>query len=280
MPQPYRVAFLGFSAFERSTLASCFRLAGARSPSYEQVAALADADLIVADADHAPSVQRVQAAGRIGDTVFIGAQPPEDAVAWMRRPIDPLNVTRELDAMLALATGVPPLPAPVSPDASAWSVSPAQAPAVLPAAPTPLPAAPTASALLIDDSPIALLYLQKCLGRYDLHIESTTSSSHAMLLLSRRDFDFAFIDVELGADSPLDGLALCQHVKRAHLQADAVHPVVMMVSAHHSELDRVRGTFAGCDAYLGKPLDEGQLERLLRRHGLKPRPQEAAVPAA
>ena len=32
-----------------------------------------------------------------------------------------------------------------------------------------------------------------------------------------------------------------------------------MVSAHASQTDRVRGSLAGCDAYLGKPLQPSDL---------------------
>ena len=52
-------------------------------------------------------------------------------------------------------------------------------------------------------------------------------------------------------------------------------PVVVMVSAHHSELDRVRGTLAGADAYFGKPADATALEHLLLRYGVKPPPAGA-----
>ena len=47
-------------------------------------------------------------------------------------------------------------------------------------------------------------------------------------------------------------------------------------------MDRVRGGLAGCDGYLGKPLDEVELQRMLLRHGLKPRAADlraAATPA-
>jgi hypothetical protein len=43
-----------------------------------------------------------------------------------------------------------------------------------------------------------------------------------------------------------------------------------MVAALHSELARARGALAGADAYLGKPLDEGALLRLLVQHGVTP----------
>jgi DNA-binding response OmpR family regulator len=65
-------------------------------------------------------------------------------------------------------------------------------------------------------------------------------------------------------------MALCQHLKRQHHHAgDGQAPLLAIVSAYHSEVDRARGTLAGADAYFGKPLDEAQLEAWLREHGIK-----------
>ena len=301
---------LGFSNFERTSLSSCFRLAAGRVPHYEQVTDPAQAELLVADADHAPSLQLVQVTERLADTVFIGAsQPPEDARAWMARPIDPLHVMRELDAMVGQRAAVQaptaaqpavalpvPLAASPGPSAPASPPAPPAAPAaasapvpphIPPHIPPPVapPASPPASrrarrhppaatpvrhALLVDDSAIALLFLQKCLQAFGLHITTAASSGRATLLMSQQRFDLIFIDVELGDDSPLDGLALCQQIRRHPVPAGDEAPVVVMVSAHHRELDRVRGTLAGCDAYLAKPLQQAELDKLLRRHGVEP----------
>ena len=64
MTTHYRIALLGFSPFERNTLGSCLRLASTREPRYDQVQMLTEADFVVADADHAPSVQLVLAVER------------------------------------------------------------------------------------------------------------------------------------------------------------------------------------------------------------------------
>lgn len=260
MSDTYRVALLGFSDFERSTLASYFRLAARRSPSYLLVPTGDESDFILADADHAPSVQLVLATDRLGQTVFVGSQAPAGAVAWMMRPIDPLHVMRELDAMrLPAVPGAAVEPAPASSTPSS-------------------PPAPAASALLVDDSPIALRFLASRLQPWGLAVETAGNSGKAIERLAQHNYDFVFLDVELGPDSELDGLALCQHIKRHHPLAGSM---LVMVSAHHSELDRVRGTLAGCDAYLGKPLQAAELERLLVRHGLKPPSAPAPVaPAA
>ncbi len=314
-PHDFHVAFLGFSEFERSALASYFRLAGNRVPHYGQVAALADADFLVADSDHAPSVQLAIATGRIEQTVFVGSHAPSGARAWLNRPIDAMHVMRELDAMVQMSTdfAVPTLSAPLAP-----FVSPPMAPAAPPRDPAPplasdddadidadidatvpgilsirpepvashwpapLPPppppkkrkvraplaadAPIPVALLVDDSTLALRFLETRLRPWGLRVDCAADSRHALELLEQRSYGFAFLDVELGEDSELDGLALCRHIKQSPA---AVGVTVFMVSAHHSELDRVRGSLAGCDGYLSKPLDEGELARLLLRHGLR-----------
>ncbi|HEY6352943.1 MAG TPA: response regulator, partial [Burkholderiaceae bacterium] len=82
-----------------------------------------------------------------------------------------------------------------------------------------------------------------------------THSDAALAQLEQHDFNYVFLDVELGPGSRLDGLALCRHIKRRTKRP----PVVAMVSAHASQTDRVRGSLAGCDAYLGKPLQPSDL---------------------
>lgn len=311
MSAPYLVALQGFSAFERSALGSYFRLASNRSPSYEQVESLAECQFVIADADHVGVVQAIVRAGRVGDAVFIGARAPDNAAAWMMRPIDPLHVIRELDAMVSARAVERASTASLGPTTAA-ARAPLRAP---PAGPTPTrrssdsgdpfahgaPAAASllrlaeaapqpgrdrrgTEALLVDDSEIALRFLETRLQRLGLHTQRATTSARALEVLSQRNFDFVFLDVELGSASELDGLALCQHIKRQHHPVGGGSvPVVVMVSAHHAEIDRVRGMLAGCDGYLAKPLDSGALLQLLAQHGVAQAAAagaSGAVPAA
>jgi CheY-like chemotaxis protein len=137
--------------------------------------------------------------------------------------------------------------------------------------------APVPRALLVDDSSLALRFLETRLHPWGLQVEQATNSQIALDMLAQRSYGFAFLDVELGEGSELDGLALCRHIKQSPASMGLT---VFMVSAHHSELDRVRGSLAGCDGYLSKPLDEAELARLLLRHGLQdPADQPADLPA-
>lgn len=353
----HRIALLGFSAFERSTLASYFRLASTREPRYEQVQALPQADFVVADGEHEASVRVVLAGERLPETVFVGARAPEGAIAWLQRPIDPMRVLRELDVlagrrMQPLPAQTPPVRAEVRaetrkrtiiqpvrpqrpvppeylllqprdsldltldlalPDAAEEAAAseavpvatlaaaevvpfpiiglrqPMQAarPAWLPvrvpasavaASPPPEPqraaAAAPSTALLVDDSDVALRSLQRKLAPFGLVTDCASHSAAAIERLARRRYDFVFLDLELGDGAQLEGLDLCQRIKRDRADAN-----VVVVTAHHTELDRVRGALAGCDGFLGKPLDEEELALYLARYGVRAAANAGCVPS-
>ncbi len=370
-PLPARIAFLGFSDFERTALASYFRLASERESRFQLVVTLTDADYLVADADHGPSVQLVVVTERLAETVFIGSAAPKGAGATMHRPIDALHVMKALDALVAARGGSLPAPAaaPASRSSTAWADTahaptlspeagvivesmlrmpairvpppsprppaviditqastgaparpasaavarppppvPAAAPPAIPASSAPLatlaPAAPTAptarrtasrraasaartppfvgpaspmKALVVDDSDIARRFLTTRLAPWGVRADSATTSTEALDRLAQSSYALIFLDVELGPDSELDGLALCRHIKHSALAMDAT---VVMVSAHHAEVDRARGALAGCDLYLGKPVKDAELVTLLRRQGLMPPEAPAARPPA
>jgi CheY-like chemotaxis protein len=255
-PTNFAVWLQGFSPFERSALTSCFRLAAGRFPAYEPTGSMREARFIVADADHPGVVEQVLAAGRLADTVFIGSQAPDGALAWMMRPIDPVNVLRRLDAGVALHEARPadlPLPAapPGQPARRADDRQPASPPSVL----------------MVDDSELALVRLERQLQALGLRAERASNSSEALQRLSRHAFRFVFIDVDLGHGSELDGLTLCQHIRRHHRHAGDVAPALFLLSSHDEAVDHVRGSLAGCDAYLGKPLADDVLRRTLNAHG-------------
>jgi len=117
-----RVAFLGFSDAERQSLTTCFRLSSQRAQRYQVVYTLTDADFLVADADHAPSVQLVVITERLAETLFVGAQSPEGAAPSLRRPIDTLQVLEALDALprAAAPAALPPALAPAPPSPPRW----------------------------------------------------------------------------------------------------------------------------------------------------------------
>jgi CheY-like chemotaxis protein len=299
----HRVCLLGFSDFERRALAMQFGLASARTPSYTLVATPQEARFLVVDADAKSALQRALEAGRLADTLFVGGTgAPAGALARLKRPIDALSLLRELDAAVLRVQGplAAAMPAPVAarpqprpaaaqpprvpvprgvpvraPDAGASvpglldsqlselaDLFPDRAPA--PSAKESAPAKePRCDALLVDDSEIALRFLEIKLGELGLRSRTATTSDKALEQLTQHEFKYVFLDVELGQASRMDGLALCRHIKR--MRHGGRTPVVAMVSAHATQTDRVRGSLAGCDAYLGKPLVADELLAVVGR---------------
>jgi two-component system, cell cycle response regulator len=263
-----RVLLIGFGEFERHALASYLRLSGTRVPAYEQVDDIAAADYLIADADHPGAIDQVMAADRNADTVYIGSLAPEGALGWAMRPIDPLHVFRELDAAVALRHfkhAPPPLHVSSGPVPLSDAQQPQRRASDLASAPL---------ALLVDDSEIALRFLQRSLTQLGLRTETAPHSQGALALLARQRFDAVFVDIDLGPDSTMNGLALCQHLKRQQRpHGTGLPPRIVIVSAHGSATDRVRGTFAGCDSYLTKPIKEDELLQQLRMLGLVATPE-------
>lgn len=287
----YKVALHGFSDFERTSLGSFFRLVSGRTPAYELWPTASGSDFIVADAAS-------QGSGLVPPecTVFIGTHAPEGAMATLPRPIDPVNIVRALDARVgaiesALATVdelaninegrdqalfVPKRPRVGGDDNDPFyleELAEVPIPRALLQLSLPLVHPPTnwddrraKDVLVVDDSTIALRFLEMRLRRLGYRVFSARTSVYALELLAQQSFAFVFLDVALAEGDRFDGLQLCRYLKERSQRPGEAAPVVIMVSGHATHEDRLRADFAGCDAYLTKPLDERDLVNALGRH--------------
>ncbi len=297
----YSVAIQGFSTFERGALSSFFRLAARRTPSYVQVDALERSDFVIADADHKVSVQAVLDAGREPDTVFIGAGAPRSAMSRLARPIDPMHILRELDTLAEQRqTGPGALSAAVerrmrrpgdagkgdsatlggigeladlmdgTGDAPGNAVAEDKAAGKRAGKPDAPPAQEEHDAgaadnvLVVEDSAVARRFLEVRLRNLGYRVQSVPDAAAANVLLKQRPFTLAFLDVVLGPPGSADGLSLCQKLKHRRGPHALPVPKVVIVTGLSGPADRVRGSLAGCDAYLTKPLDDDELRRTLR----------------
>jgi CheY-like chemotaxis protein len=279
-PRSYRVALEGFSEFERGMLAACFRLVERRTPAYVHVGDSAQSDLIVANADQAHLVARIVTIRRVNDTVFVGVRAPREAIAHVERPIEPTRILRELDQLVALRTvrigldlelptpmsmsSLQPLPASV--DLLLHDIAPPAADHI------DAVAAPPARGggrvvLVVDDSPIARKFLDARLQRLGYVVHSAASGEQALELAARQRFAVVFLDVGLApgdsAGQRLDGLEVCQRIRHSAQQRGEEPPAVVLVTGSASGSERVRGSLAGCDAYLTKPLLEAEFIEVL-----------------
>jgi CheY-like chemotaxis protein len=169
--------------------------------------------------------------------------------------------TRSADASMNI-------PALAQPPAPAASVAPAPAPAVLaPPAPVMPSAAPTPRheehnfrVLAVDDSPLMRTFLQNKLQPYGIAPEFASSGEEALFKISKQHFDMIFLDVMLPG---MDGYDVCKMIKK---NKDNSLMKVVMLTSRDKTFDKIRGTMAGCDGYLTKPVDEMKLRAIIERH--------------
>ena len=104
-------------------------------------------------------------------------------------------------------------------------------------------------ALVIDDSPTVRKQLILELGCFNIQVDTAETGEQGLEMLEIYRYDVVFLDVVMpGAD----GYQVCKQIRR-NLETKRT-PVVMLTSKS-SQFDKVRGSLAGCSAFLTKPVD-------------------------
>jgi CheY-like chemotaxis protein len=109
--------------------------------------------------------------------------------------------------------------------------------------------------LVIEDSLTVRTQLTGAFERMGLAVDTATCAREALSRLQSRRVDLAMLDLGL---PDLDGLQLARLIRDEPRWRTL--PIVAL-SSRTSPLDIVRGAAAGCDAYLGKPVGYGDLQR-------------------
>jgi CheY-like chemotaxis protein len=123
------------------------------------------------------------------------------------------------------------------------------------------PAAQT-KILVVDDSDVALRFMHSRLSAFGFSVDLCASGEEALVRIADGEYSFVFLDVMMAG---LDGYQTCKAIK-GRRYAGGKTPTVVMLTSRGGTIDKVRGTFAGCDAYLTKPLDESKMLKVLLRY--------------
>ena len=131
-----------------------------------------------------------------------------------------------------------------------------------PQVPTPRHEEQVFRVLAVDDSPLMRTFLQNKLQPYGIQPEFAASGEEALFKISKQHYDMIFLDVMLPG---MDGYDVCKMIKKN--KDNALMKVVMLTSKDKT-FDKIRGTMAGCDGYLTKPVDELKLRAIIERHSV------------
>lgn len=299
MKSEVKILLLGFAPFEKATFESFFKLVGRRETLYKTVAEVAQAQVLMVNSDNPTAVQWAGASLRPPQkALFVGAADPSGKWPAAPRPIKLTTVLGLLDVLTQadkLADQQPALaPAPARAEAT---VVPATAIAIPPLKPmlsastkgsvrqgsggrnqsdfgasnfmglgsAPPPAYASQQyddILVVDDSDIALKFMQNRLTRYGFRAELARSGEEALTRVSTESYKFVFLDVMMEG---LDGYQTCRAIKQRKYTSGRA-PVVVMLTSRGGSIDKIRGGLAGCDAYLTKPLNESELLKVLSKY--------------
>lgn len=113
--------------------------------------------------------------------------------------------------------------------------------------------------LLIDRDESIRRQLLDAFGRMGVDMDTASSSDEALERLVMRPTDMALLDGELPGG---EGLRLARTIRREPDWRDL--PIVVL-SERRTPLAVIRGAFAGCSAYLAKPVEYEDLHRTIVR---------------
>ena len=114
--------------------------------------------------------------------------------------------------------------------------------------------------LVVDDSDIALRFMAGNLERFGFVVHLARSGEEAIERTLSRHFAFVFMDVNMPG---LDGFKTCKEIKRRRYEDGKRPPTIVMLTSRDTPIDKLRGTMAGSDAYLTKPLREAELLKVI-----------------
>ena len=117
------------------------------------------------------------------------------------------------------------------------------------------------TALVVDDSVTIRKQVELALRLHDIEATCADTGESAMSLLAIRQFDLIFLDVVLPDGT--DGYQICRSIKKSSIHKST--PVIML-TGKSSPFDRVRGSLAGCNTYLTKPVENHTFNAVLKKY--------------
>lgn len=282
MNEQFLVDVIGFNAVERSMLASIFALAARRDPGFAQYDPTAGgnpADLYLVDTDNPDAMKEFRALSKLATlpAVLVGTAEAGPGQSVLARPVQWARLLQALEATALAADpegagGAPVVRStedstlPLGRSNAAGALGRSGATALLSrsgagsARPEATPEQSTRrralgdTVLVVDDNATVRMFMKAKLAPFGFEVDYAETGEEAVGLTGSREYACVFLDVVLPG---IDGYQVCKLIK-SNKQAIKKTAVVMLTS-RSSPFDKLRGSLAGCDEYLTKPLDEDRL---------------------
>ena len=116
------------------------------------------------------------------------------------------------------------------------------------------------SVLVVDDNATVRKFMESRLAPYGFQVDFAETGEQAVGLTGAKEYTCVFLDVVLPG---IDGYQVCKLIK-GNKQA-VKRTAVVMLTSRSSPFDKLRGSLAGCDEYLTKPVDENRLLEVIAK---------------
>jgi two-component system, sensor histidine kinase len=162
---------------------------------------------------------------------------------------------------------------------SELAVEPSSGPSAKPPGPEPA-SRRRCRVLLAEDNAINALLARSMLEKQQCDVtvvgdgRAAVDAMRATFAGAQPAYDLIFMDLHMPEMDGLEAVAVIRHHAR---QADIAPPPIIALTANAFPEDRQRCLDAGMDAYLAKPFDRTDLERMLSRWVLTPPPTSAML---
>ncbi|HYD59583.1 MAG TPA: response regulator [Noviherbaspirillum sp.] len=252
---------LGFTDAEKSLLSSTFRLTGRRTFSYAEAESPGDrADIYLVNADNADGMAQLKARSpnEHAPAVLIGRRGTVGDWPVVEKPIHWMRLFEQLDRQMALALHER-AQRPASEEEWDGHTRRRAADRHLPPAVTLAEPKTNESVLVVDDSATVRAFMRNKLAPFRFDVDYAETGEMAIDMAQAKNYTCIFLDILMPG---MDGYQVCKRLKSSPATRGTA---VVMLSSKTSAFDKFRGSWAGCDAYLGKPVGEDELLATIAR---------------
>jgi twitching motility two-component system response regulator PilG len=188
--------------------------------------------------------------------IAIGAEVCGNSIAaHIKRPFHWVQILETLELVLKQQRD------PVRNHAAAFSTT-LLAPANLPDMPersAPKIFKTVPAVLIVNPNPKGWRYITGELSSRGYRVDHVSTGAAAVVLLANFRYNLVFVETELPDE---DGVGICKLLKQAQGRR---RTTAIVLSTSRKAVDRIRGSFAGCDAFISTPIDPEELSRTLNK---------------
>ena len=265
MDKVFKVGLFGLASNEQNTLGSIFKLAASRSRQYTLISAdkRPEAEILLVDADDQNAINEWRSFSVHHSTipvVKVTKNLPTESASdiYLRRPLTLKRVLETLDKVTIEAHKYVPELVIGGEDKTLDEEANA---ALLGAVQGAEKASRSGfKALVVDDSLPVRKSMEIQLGLFGMEIDFAETGEEALEFIKKSVYDIIFLDLMLPG---IDGYKVCKEIKSHKMSKNT--PVVML-TGKGSRFDKLRGTMAGANVYLTKPVEQEKLKEVIKQY--------------